>query len=62
MTARNLDGLGVRVIVVGDKTKGDAELYDAITVKHEECWSKKWAPKLIKTRFVAVTISTYPDR
>ncbi|KAF9490473.1 fatty acid synthetase alpha subunit [Pleurotus eryngii] len=58
LTARNLDGLGVRVIVVGDKTKGDADLYDAKTVKHEECWSKKWAPKLVKTSDGTIHLDT----
>ncbi|TFY54773.1 hypothetical protein EVJ58_g8662 [Rhodofomes roseus] len=36
MTARNLNGCGVCVIVAGDKAKGIAELYDAQTVKDEE--------------------------
>ncbi|KAJ6610033.1 cytochrome P450 [Mycena sp. CBHHK59/15] len=29
LTAKNLDGRGVRIIVVGDRAKGDAELYDS---------------------------------
>jgi hypothetical protein len=29
LTARNLDGRGVRVIIVGDKGKGGAEVYDS---------------------------------
>jgi fatty acid synthase subunit beta len=29
LTARNLDGRGVRVVVIGDRGKGDAELYDS---------------------------------
>ena len=29
LTARNLDGRGVRVIIVGDKGKGGAEAYDS---------------------------------
>ncbi|KAL1666812.1 acyl transferase domain-containing protein, partial [Schizophyllum commune] len=49
LTARNLDGRGVRVIVAGDKGKGDAELFDPTEIKTEQCWSKKWAPKLVKT-------------
>ncbi|KAL1711802.1 hypothetical protein EV715DRAFT_278348 [Schizophyllum commune] len=49
LTARNLDGRGVRVIVTGDKGKGDAELFDPTEIKTEQCWSKKWAPKLVKT-------------
>ena len=50
MTARNLDGRGVRVIVVGDKSKGVAELFDAREIKNEEWWSKKYVPGLVKTR------------
>ena len=49
MTARNLDSHGVRVIV-GDKSKGIAELFDAREVKREEWWSKKYTPGLVKTR------------
>ena len=54
LTARNLDGRGVRVIVVGDKGKGDAELYNSLDVKYEDWWSKKYAPRLIRTRYVVV--------
>lgn len=53
LTARNLDGRGVRVVVVGDKAKGPAELYDAENVKFEEWWAKKFSPKLVKTMYVA---------
>ena len=49
IVSRILSGRGVRVIVLGDKYKGD-ELYDSKTVKYEDWWSKKWAPRLIKTR------------
>jgi hypothetical protein len=50
LTARNFDGRGVRVVVVGDHGRGDNELYDALDVKYEEWWRKKWAPKLVRTR------------
>ena len=50
LTARNFEGRGIRVIVMGEKGKGGAEFYDANTVKREQWWSKKWAPKLVKTR------------
>lgn len=52
MTARNLDGRGVRVIVIGDKGKSVAELFDGQRVKREEWWSKKYMPGLVKTRYV----------
>jgi hypothetical protein len=51
LTARNFDGRGIRVIVIGDKGKGDAELYDSQKVRYEEWWSKKWGPKLVRTRY-----------
>ncbi|KAJ3517947.1 hypothetical protein NLJ89_g178 [Agrocybe chaxingu] len=49
LTARNFDGRGVRVIVVGEKSKGDAELYSSISIKYEEWWSKRWSPGLVRT-------------
>jgi len=49
-TGRNLDGRGVRVIVVGDRGKGDAELYSIKGVKFEQSWTRKWSPSLVKTR------------
>lgn len=49
LTAHNLAGRGVRVLVVGDRGKGDAELYDVSKVRTEQCWTEKWAPSLVKT-------------
>jgi fatty acid synthase subunit beta len=51
LTARNLDGRGIRVIVVGDKGRGDTGLYDLQNVWYEEWWSKKLGPKLVRTRY-----------
>jgi hypothetical protein len=36
LSARNFDGHGIRVIVVGDKGKGDVELSDSLSVKYED--------------------------
>ncbi|PFH52946.1 hypothetical protein AMATHDRAFT_138867 [Amanita thiersii Skay4041] len=58
LTARNLDGRGVRVIVVGERSKGELELYDTSNVRYEEWWSKKWMPGLIKTRDGTVYLDT----
>src|SRR6266545_595024 len=44
LTAKNFDGRGIRVIVAGEKGKGDVELYSSLEVKYEEWWSKRWAP------------------
>ncbi|KDQ57051.1 hypothetical protein JAAARDRAFT_35647 [Jaapia argillacea MUCL 33604] len=49
LTSRNLSGRGVRVIVLGDKSKGSAEFYGAEEVKYEDWWTKKWCPALVKT-------------
>lgn len=61
MTARNLDGRGVRVIVVGDKSKGIAELFDAQSIKREEWWSRKYMPSLVKTRYVYIVREVLRD-
>ena len=50
LTARNLDGRGVRVIVTGVKGKGDPEFFDSLDIKYEPSWNKKWAPALVRTR------------
>jgi fatty acid synthase subunit alpha len=50
LTASLTEGRGVRVVVVGDKAKGPAELYDSNKVQYEEAWAKKFAPRLVKTR------------
>jgi fatty acid synthase subunit alpha, fungi type len=50
LTARNLDGRGIRTIVLGEKGKGDAEFYSVRGVKTEQSWMDKWAPSLVKTR------------
>jgi fatty acid synthase subunit alpha, fungi type len=54
MTARNLDGRGVRVVVIGDKSKGIAELFNGQNIKYEDWWSKKYMPGLVKTRYVSI--------
>lgn len=41
LTAHGLDGRGVRVIIVGDKGKGGAEVHDSQDVRYEEWWGKK---------------------
>ncbi|OBZ72637.1 Fatty acid synthase subunit beta [Grifola frondosa] len=58
LTARNLEGRGVRIVVAGDKAKGPAELYDATKVRREEWWSKKFMPNLVKTSDGIIHIDT----
>ncbi|KAL4066936.1 hypothetical protein J3A83DRAFT_4165578 [Scleroderma citrinum] len=58
LTARNLEGRGVRVIILGDKGRGEAELFDIDDVQYEQWWSKKYAPKLVKTSDGTVHLDT----
>ncbi|EIW51495.1 uncharacterized protein TRAVEDRAFT_41081 [Trametes versicolor FP-101664 SS1] len=44
LTSRNLEGRCVRVVIVGDRSKGPAELYDAQNIKTEQWWAKKFSP------------------
>ncbi|KAI5983403.1 hypothetical protein EDD15DRAFT_2390897 [Pisolithus albus] len=62
LTARNLEGRGVRVIILGDKGRGEAELFDIDDVQYEEWWSKKYAPKLVKTSDGTVHLDTRLSR
>ncbi len=50
LTAKNFEGRGVRVVIAGDRAKGDVELFSSTVVKYEEWWSKKWSPSLVRTR------------
>lgn len=54
LTARDLDGRGVRVIVLGDRAKGDVEFYNSVNVHYEDWWIKKWTPGLVRTRHVQI--------
>lgn len=49
LSARNMEGRGIRTIVIGEKGKGAAELYSVSDVNYETCWNKTFAPRLIKT-------------
>ncbi|KAG8961241.1 3-oxoacyl-[acyl-carrier-protein] synthase [Tulasnella sp. 425] len=40
LTARNLEGRGVRVLIIGEKGRNGAEVYDAANVKREKCDGK----------------------
>ena len=50
LTARNFDGKGVRVIVIGERGKGDAELYNSSSVTREDNWAEKYSPRLVKAK------------
>ena len=52
LTAKNLESRGIRVIVVGNRAKSDAELYSSEKVIYEDWWGKKYSPGLIRTRYI----------
>ncbi|CAE6460687.1 unnamed protein product [Rhizoctonia solani] len=58
LTGRGLDGRGVRVVIVGEKGKNGAEVYDSTNVRRESWWSKKWTPRLVKTSDGKVQLDT----
>lgn len=49
LTARNLEGRGVRVLIASGTHLNSAELYDIAQVKREHRWTDAWTPKLVKT-------------
>lgn len=50
LTAHNLKGRGVRVVILGER-KGAAEFYNAADIKREAAWGKQFVPGLVKTRY-----------
>ncbi|WVQ99903.1 hypothetical protein IAU59_007046 [Kwoniella sp. CBS 9459] len=58
LTGRAIEGRGVRVVVVGEKGRAAAELYDANKVRREPVWAKEWSPKLVKTLDGKIHIDT----
>ncbi|KZP00458.1 fatty acid synthase [Calocera viscosa TUFC12733] len=58
LTQRNLEGRGVRVVVVGNKGPGAAELYDAEKVRRAEKWEEVFTPRLVKTLDGRIQIDT----
>ena len=49
LVSRVTEGRGVRVVLVGDKGKSAAELYDSVKIRREPVWAKEWSPKLVRT-------------
>ncbi|KAE8237608.1 hypothetical protein A4X13_0g8716, partial [Tilletia indica] len=49
LTAYNLQGRGVRVIIASGMHRETAELYDLHKVQSEERWSDAFRPRLVKT-------------
>ena len=58
LIARNFEGCGVRVIVLGEKCEDGAVLCDVRSVKYEDRRTKKWTAKLIRTRCVLILVSS----
>ncbi|OCF76033.1 fatty acid synthase subunit beta [Kwoniella mangroviensis CBS 8886] len=58
LTGRSIEGRGVRIVVVGEKGRAAAELYDASKIRREPVWAKEWSPKLVKTLDGKIHIDT----
>ncbi|KAK0543649.1 hypothetical protein OC845_006016 [Tilletia horrida] len=58
LTASNLQGRGVRVIIASGVHREAAELYDLQRVKVEERWTSAFGPKLVKTEDGVLHIDT----
>ena len=43
LTAHNLEGRSVCVIILGDKGRGEVELFDVDDIQYEDWWNKKYA-------------------
>lgn len=62
LTARNLEGRGVRTIIVSGFHPNSAELYDIVDVQREKRWIDSYTPKLIKTKSGEIRIDTPMSR
>ncbi|TXT15634.1 hypothetical protein VHUM_00137 [Vanrija humicola] len=58
LAARVTEGRGVRVVIVGEKGKTGAELYDANVIRREPVWYKESHPRLVKTLDGKINIDT----
>ncbi|CAD6885141.1 unnamed protein product [Tilletia caries] len=58
LTAFNLQGRGVRVIIASGMHREAAELYDLHKVQREERWSQAFRPRLVKTEDGKLQIDT----
>ncbi|CBQ73371.1 related to fatty acid synthase, beta and alpha chains [Sporisorium reilianum SRZ2] len=50
LSARILEGRGVRIVIPSGTHARSSELYSAATVKFEERWEDVWSPRLVKTK------------
>ncbi|MCO5566161.1 hypothetical protein L7F22_019837 [Adiantum nelumboides] len=58
LTARNLEGRGVRTIIVSGVHPKSAELYDTVEYKREKKWAQDFLPRLVKTHTGEIKIDT----
>ncbi|CUA68512.1 fatty acid synthase subunit beta, fungi type [Rhizoctonia solani] len=60
LTARGLEGRGVRVVIVGEKGKNGAEIYDSTKPepRGEISWSEKWTPRLVRNSDGKIQLDT----
>lgn len=62
LTARNLEGRGVRIIIASGVHPNSAELYDTKQVRREKKWVDDFQPRLIKTLSGEIKIDTPMSR
>ncbi|KDN47732.1 hypothetical protein K437DRAFT_273590 [Tilletiaria anomala UBC 951] len=62
LTARNLEGKGVRMLIPSGRHARSHELYSLANVEREVNWADAFAPKLVKTRSGALQIDTPMSR
>lgn len=62
LTARNLEGRGVRTVIVSGFHPKSAELYDTVQVHREQRWIDDYRPKLVKTLSGDIKIDTPMSR
>ncbi|KAL9936912.1 hypothetical protein V8E36_004147 [Tilletia maclaganii] len=58
LTASNLQGRGIRVVIASGMHRETAELYDLHTVKREARWPEAYGPRLVKTEEGKLQIDT----
>lgn len=62
LTARNLEGRGVRTIIVSGVHPNSAELYNTKQLRREKKWMEDFQPKLVKTLSGEIKIDTPMSR
>ncbi|PWN49564.1 fatty acid synthase [Violaceomyces palustris] len=62
LTARNLDGRGIRPLIVSGNHERSVDFYSVDTSHTEEDWGKAFSPKLVKTKSGKLLLDTPMSR